>query len=534
MATRTDPSCWTRTTGRDLVTIVLVGITTHGLLLLMDGVYFDGQLLYTHLVTKNWLALHLWFGQAGLMFFESFYRALGALPSIVFAYRLIALISIILTAVFWYLICCKSRMLSRWESLAIALIQLTFPAFRTPFEIIVLPYLVCYLLFVIGVYVAVRSDCARGARRYALRLVSLLLLFFSFSTNSLLMFYLAFIVFMVFFVRRSKMLSVLAAAKSYVLRHIDFVLLPLVYWGIKESVMPRHGIYIYYNKLHLDLKQLVLGLFFVAIIVLWYAKVGTSRSVTFESQTSPRSLITAGVALVLLAMLPYALVSKVGTVVGWMTRFSLLVSIGVGVIIVGVFKALCTRPGGHLSRGGLTVLATLVLAFATTMVDSYISWQIRWVKEQSVKIHLRNMPPCPASTYWIDDQFPLPNERVLERYRDYEWSTIFKNVWGGETRTAIYPGTDLADYDRTKGKNYRTTDWGRICNLSGYDGSGPQATLTIRPGDAGPGIQLALWYWWYKYVSRKAFEAYVERVAEVTLVALPEPHATPRPEGLSN
>lgn len=561
MEARTDPSCWSRAARRDLVTISLVAVATHGVLLLMDGVYFDGHLLYSHLTTKNWPVLNLWFGHAGLMFIESFHRALGTLPDIVFGYRLIAFLSITLTAVFWYLICCESRMLAHSESLAIALVQLTFPAFRTMFGLIMLPYLVCYLLFVIGVYVAVRSYCVPGLRKYALRLVSLVLLFFSFSTNSFLVFYSGFIVFMVFFVRRTKMVSILAAAKSYVFRHIDFLLLPFVYWGIKEAVMPRHGVYENYNRVQMSLKALVLGyvkfipnavllqlneallqllalpalwLVLAAMMVFWYIKHGSTRSVTFESPTSPRSLIAVGVALVLLAMLPYALVSKPATVVGWQTRFSLLVSIGVGVIIVGVCKALCTGPGGQLSRGGLAVLGTLVLAFATTMVDSYISWEMRWVKDNSVTMHLRSMPPCSASTYWIDDQFPLPSEVSLEPYWDYDWSTIFKDAWGGETRTGIYPGTNLASYDSTKGESYRTREWGRICNLSGYDASGPQARLTIRSGPSGNGIKMVLWYWWYRYVNRSRFEAYVRNVTEVTLAVLPEPHATPRPGSPSN
>jgi hypothetical protein len=272
-----------------------------------------------------------------------------------------------------------------------------------------------------------------------------------------------------------------------------------------------------------------LWLGFIAAMVFVYIKIGRRAVVTFESPVSPRHLVTVGVALVLLASLPYALVFKVATVVGWNTRHSLLVSIGVGVVIVGVFKAVCSAPGGRLSRAGVAVAASLVLAFATTMIDSYISWQMRWIKDHSVQVHLKNMPPCPASTYWIDDQFPLPREISLEPYQDYEWSTIFKNAWGGETRTGIYPGTDLASYDRTRGENYRTGGWGKICNLSGYDASGPQARLTVRPGPFASGIKMVLWYWWYRYLGRNAFDAYVRKVTEVTLTMLPDPQVAPSP-----
>jgi hypothetical protein len=268
-----------------------------------------------------------------------------------------------------------------------------------------------------------------------------------------------------------------------------------------------------------------LGLVVVAAVMLVYTRIEPLAPVSFESRTPAGAIMAAGSALAILAMVPYVLVGKFASVVGWNTRFSLLVSIGVGVLIVGAFKALSTRPGRQLSRTGVAVMSSLIAAFSIAMVDNYASWQQRWIKDCSVEIHLKGMPPCPASTYWIEDRFPLPEEVSRQPYWDYDWATIFKDAWGGETRAGIYPGTDLAAYALTRGDEYRA-GWGRIGNLSEYDPAGPQARLTIRPGPSANGIRMIFWYWWYRYANPAKFEAYARSVTEVSLELLtPTPAA---------
>ena len=162
MDERIEPPAWSRWVRRDVAAIVVASVATHGLLLLMDGVYFDDYLLYDHLTAKDWPLMHAWISQAGQQLAFALYRAVGALPDLVFGCRLMAFVAITLTSVLLYLICVESRMLSRWENLVLALVQLTFPAFRTTFLLVVLIYLVCHLFFVAGIYVAVRSYLGHG------------------------------------------------------------------------------------------------------------------------------------------------------------------------------------------------------------------------------------------------------------------------------------------------------------------------------------------------------------------------------------
>jgi hypothetical protein len=516
-------------------------------MLLMDGVYHDGYLLYSHLTTESWPVLHEWFSEAGLMFFEEFYRAAGSFPDIIFGYRLMAFLAIALSAVLCYLICYHSRMLSPSESLFVSVIQLTFPAFRTTFSLIVLPYHVGYLLFLAGVYLAVRSFYAHGGGKLVLRLLSLVLLFASYTTNSLLVFHFGFILFMIFLVRRMKKLSLVAAAKRYLLRHVDFLVLPFVFWVVKEVVSPRHGWYEGNNRITLSPQEIMLGfIHFIpnAVVlqlnetlikllefpVLWlvgvagavfaYSRIRPGAAVSFDSSTSSGSLIAFGAVLLLLAMTPYILVRKASDVFGWETRFSLLISIGVGVVIVGLIKALCRGNDGRISRAGVVILASLVLAFGVSRVGGLISWQARWIKDHSVEMHLRDIPPCPASTYWIDDEFPLAPEVTFSPYISYDWSSMFESVWGGESRIGFDPGVDL---DAFWAQFSPHPQLARICNVSGYDPGGSQATLMIRPGRRAGDMDMVLWYWWYRYVNPRRLPEFIKDVTDVTLTMIPEP-----------
>jgi hypothetical protein len=432
-------------------------------------------------------------------------------------------------------------MVSPWEGLFISLIQLTFPAFRVLFCIILLPYLVCYLLFLTGVYLAIRSYIAGGRAGLALRLLALGCLFLSYSTNSFLVLHAGFLGLMILFVGRVRQVSILAAAWRYLSRHVDFLVLPLVYWGIKEFLYPRHGVYADYNAVRLSAGELagglprfltnavvlqlndallalmgmpVLLLVLVVALLFVFSRRDLRAAAFFGDPASAVRMACFGAGLLALAVMPYVLVGKIASATLWNTRFSLLVGLGIAVIIVAMARGLGSRRQGSMSLGSLAVLVMLVLAFAVTMVSNYVAWQARWVKDRSVMLHLREMPPCPANTYWIDDRFPIAAQ---DPYSAYEWSSIFKEVWGGESRTGLPEVKDRPAYLEQHVKRYRAV-FDRQHNLTDYNPKGPQAVITICPGPrAVSESYLAVYYWYYRYVARGLFDEFLHEAADVRL-----------------
>ncbi len=519
------------------MTIVL----TQGLMLLMDGHYFDGRLLHHHIAHQSWPVLREWFGQAGLMGFYEFYRGVGSFPDIVLAYRLAAFLCIGLCSVLVYLIGVRSRFLSHDESLCAALIQLLFPAFRANFSLIVLPYLVAYVLFLLGAYLAVRSYGGVGWRRHAGRVAALLLLFCSYTTNSLLLLHYGFVLLMILMIRRDEHLSLFAAAGRYVFRYADLLLLPVVFWIVKETFFPRHGWYAGYNKIAFAprtfavnaiaftknaiflqtadaLRTLftlpVFWLIVLAVALFAWSRTRFARNRTFDSPTPPVGIVFFGAVLLFLGITPYVLVFKIAQVYGFSTRLAILVPLGVGVVLVGLIKGLFRTADGRINRAGVILLATLLLAFTVSRLETVTHWQARWVKDRSVELHLREMPPYPASTYFIDEQFPVAPEVAAQRYFVYDWSCIFESVWGGESRAGLALGTDV---DAWWAGDADHPMFAKIRNLSHYDPNGARARLIIRPGPEAGGLRMVLRYWWYRYISRDGLDGFLREVTRVSI-----------------
>ncbi|MDD4857583.1 MAG: hypothetical protein PHD74_05680 [Candidatus Krumholzibacteria bacterium] len=481
-------------------------------------------------------------------------------PNIIAGYRVLTFVFLLLSALLCYVVCLETRMLSPWESLSISMIQLAFPAFRVMCCLYMLPFIMSISLFLLGAYLALKNLSGGNGVSLVLRMLSLICFFLSFTTNSLLVFYLGFILLMIFTVRRRRGIPILAAAKRYLPRHIDFLMLPFLYWFINELYFPRTGFYSKYNRLLflpksqlpefvrfidnavllqlnealLNLLELpVIWLLLIAAILLARSRIGENRGGFFGSSSSSRSLIGFGAVLLVLAVFPYLIVTKVSLMYGCDTRFSLLVSMGVGVILVGVMKAIFQKADGRITFAGVIVLASLILAFTVTMIENDVSLQMRWIKECSIQHNLRNMPKCPAGTYWIEDQFRLPQDASSsEQYNTEEWVAIFNAAWGEESRMGLYVDQDIFSLWQV---------WGpmlvKLFYLSAYDPHGPQARLTIRPGlsvvNSARGSNcstygMVLWYWWYRYVNTRRYETFIERVTEVTLTMLPETPVPPK------
>jgi hypothetical protein len=202
----------------------------------------------------------------------------------------------------------------------------------------------------------------------------------------------------------------------------------------------------------------------------------------------------------------------------------MLISLGVGLVIVGVLKAIFRPTDGRTSLAGVITLVTLLLAFGASQLRTIIHWQARWGKDRSIELHLRDMPPSPASTYWIDEEFPVADEVAHGEYQEYDWSCIFETAWGGESRVGLSPGMDLEEW-WTGASDYR--EFAKIRNIADYDPGGSQARLIIRAGRRAGGADMVLMYWLYEYLGNRGAEAFTKDVTVVTVEMLPEEPSAP-------
>jgi hypothetical protein len=540
----------TRRLNYHYVAIVACSVVAHGLLLLNDGVYWDGWLIYTWLADRNWGILYSTFSEAGTPLFACFHWLMGYLPATIFSCNLLAFIAITSSGILVYLICNELKLTSRLESLFIALIFLSYPAFQASVNLIITPFLVYYVLFLLAGFLALKFESASGFSRQFLHASSLVLWALSFALNSLLVFYYGFLLLMICYVRKNKDITLKSVFTRYLPRRMDYMLLPLLYWFVMRGFFPPHGDYsqayqfsfsplriitIYfdfimntvYAQLNTALGRLILTPalgFAILLVMLWVRSAFAPRLIRLGDNGGNRyAMLFFGLFLLALAIFPYAAVGRVPLTYGWNTRHAILVSLPMAVILVAITRLCFDNKNLSLSKVGPLFLAVLILAFSLSSIASYLSWQALWVKDRSVMTHLTNLKDAAEgiSVFWIDDKVHLGDDRP---YAYYEWSSMFKTVWGGESRVGLDKRSYTSDFLRE-----HTPDFYQRYNLSEFDPAGCQAILTIRPG-SGPRVSydnttLSFWYFIYKFIARDRLNQFLLGLTDVQIERISAPEA---------
>jgi len=164
--------------------------------------------------------------------------------------------------------------------------------------------------------------------------------------------------------------------------------------------------------------------------------------------------------------------------------------------------------------------------FTLSLVRNYVGWQARWVKDRSVMVNLRGREDArDDSVYWVYDEFPAVGK---EFYRFYEWSSIFKTVWGGESRVGLDQKNTTSEFDNSeKFLDRRQEFFTARYNLSNFDPAGCEVKLTIRPGpEASSETTMAFKYLYYKFFSPSRLDEYLRGVTNIEVQPIQSPRAT--------
>ena len=96
------------------------------------------------------------------------------------------------------------------------------------------------------------------------------------------------------------------------------------------------------------------------------------------------------------------------------------------------------------------------------------------MKDRAIRHALAGIPGAgDYSVYWVDDRVPYA---AVEPYRVYEWTVMFHQVWGGESRIAFGPN-DGGEAFLVSGRQIFTHEY----LLGDLDPGGCRAILEIRP-----------------------------------------------------
>jgi hypothetical protein len=499
---------------RPYLLIAAVTVAAHGLILLNQGVYWDSWLHYTSVSEHRWDILYNdFYLLAGRPTKALILWSLGFFPSPLIAQRWLTLGLLIGRGCLIYAVGIKTKWLTSFESLTLAILTIAYPAFKVSFEFIFFSHALCYFLFALGALLSfMMVDQPAGQKRALFRILSLLAFALSFTVESFLVLYYWFLILL--FIKMAGGSQPVSHYIKRLVRLADYALVPIVYWIVDQYVFPASGAYTELASIQLNLPRmegaflrffqygiwqplsdfnLLLWLFALTLLsikrVPWECELGKGRR--------DYLVLLAGIVGLLFAMLPYALVGKSPGPEGWETRHALLIGLPVALTLIGLLR-LALSGYQHSGVVALSVVAVLAVAFCTNFTRNYIEWQARWVKDSAIIASLRELDEeevAKVSVYLIDDHTRLAGG---EPYRSYEWAGLFREAWGTETHIGLTPKyrveeflNDNPDADRIFSEAFLMSD---------VDPSGCRATLTILYAEQIGDLKLTLRYFYFKFL----------------------------------
>lgn len=537
------------TRGTAFALVLAVGIFAHWPALVSDSIMWD-----------DWIVL-AWITQARLDWVFQFYSNYGVTPFFLVHFPFVAFVQdaatsiqiakiiyfsgVIISAVLIMLISWRVAHGNLFFATLASISAVCFPASSGEgFHLSSLIYSLFIPLFLAGmlIFILVASSTSH---RLAIRVIALAALLLSFTLNSLLVLFYALIPAVFYASLRVEQASshrLFVNAKGFLIRHLDFLVLPLAFWILKVTFMPRVGIYARYNEMRFDwagifhayerlIPDILQSTFFVPLsiqFVSWVAAAvfvivvlgGRPVLARFENDAEAargRLIILFGLGFLALfgAALPYYIVGRRSfQAFGFMSRDNVLFPLAVSWITAALFCMLlkpralfqARSPQGSgllLRRVALGALAALIVAQSLSNWRNHADWQAHYAYYRSaIEKATHDELVGQASVIQVIDQ--LPGDRTLQtwKYPTSIWTEIISAAFQKTTRLAIpFPPENGRFFTRDE-INRRVRETEVAFMLSGIDLDGPQIRLTVEPdsGARSP-IRLALAYWRARFLA---------------------------------
>lgn len=548
--------------------IVAAGLLAHWLLLLTDYRIWDGW-SYSHLLNSVGGPETLWrafneFGRPMDMLF--WYPMIGAEKAYIWS-KYLSLAVWIGSACLVFHILRRGVRCGVLESWAISVLYVVIPVFDMLGELSIWMNVCAVFLFWLACALSLRLG--RNSLRIPLRLLCLLIFFLSFNLNSqLVWFYAVGVAFLFLRERRTAISTLFARGTSLAARYPDFLLLPLLFYGIKSVVTPTasSGAFADYNRPVFSLDRMLEGYgnmatFFIAgefgelfsssvvlllaglTAVVFAVLIARSGCISKEGGAAELSgdagpLMLAGAFLLLASAFPYIVVDQNLASEGWLTRNCILTPLPLAMLIVGALISLNRLVLRSQPNAWLVPLVFLICAWSGLSTRNYLVWQAFGVKQEAIKTTLQQaIDSREAAVVQLRDYFMIP--RTIYYYHPIVWTYIAAH--GHES-----PVTYVFDTVRMVPDQQTTDAQGRVqvsvpqITLTSRDldqallqgptpyamkkipREGAQAMVLVRPGKYGSdGVKIGAEYLWLKLTSPEKVPAFLRSVAQTDVFDLP-------------
>lgn len=416
------------------------------------------------------------------------------------------------------------------------LLYAVFPMFDAKITMIVLPYTICLNIFLMATWLLLKY---KNERKIVYRVLSLILFFISFFTNSLLFFYILPIFFIFFYEDWMKFFSKnyssvkLLMEGIYIrfLSYIDFFLLPFLFWVIRLMLfMPTMQYAKDYNQLTLQslvaIPFRILKFFYITgatIVPLlrefaqsWEILVLTFLLIVIIFKILPNFKINLksswkmflwGMVILGLGIFPYILVNKFPSYSGYNSRHQLLEGFGASIIVLAIIYLLPKRIEKFL-------LAAIIGSFVAFNININFHYFKGYVKQQVFHEAFQTViPPKDIPTTIILKDYTTDFALRGNPVAFYALSGILKRS-NPKENIMIIREKDFPKYKR-QGLFEEIKPYMFQYNLSGYELTEPDYILNVNYTDVDrPKFPLLAYYGDYLKGNTESWNKYFDITLE--------------------
>ncbi len=451
---------------KNICIIIIIYTITYGLMLFNHGLYWDDWPWYKMDIGLRFDAMSQ-LGAPWLAYFQSYLFSFDNM----LIFRYVVFFAFLFAALFLYIILKTIKEIDTQRRLLIVIFFAIFPCNSLRLAVCVSQYAVAYCLFFCGLWILSRYF---KNKKLSLRILSLLLFFISFTTNSLLVFYALAILYIIYIEKLDITNYKMCLQLSY--RYLDFLLNPLVFYIIKICVFPAYGLYAGYNSIKmsrvLTSPTKTISVFYHSIIKIidqainiYFSSPTTiilltlsiflvygilSNRSNFKTILCKRPLLF-GVFCFYLAAFPYL---AVGNPINWNfldSRNQLLLPLGISIIIVYGVQWLTNHNPliNYKSKIKSIIYSVLIILCITVNISTYISFQKDWYKQVSLIDNIKNNKIIINNTTFLFKDNLVQLNAFSREYWLYEYTGFFKEAFDDEKRfgsnfDAYYAGDVVA------------------------------------------------------------------------------------------
>jgi len=416
------------------------------------------------------------------------------------------------------------------------LIFAVFPFYDAKITMIVLPYTICLVIFLVATWLLIKY---KNDRNIVYRIISLVLFFLSFFTNSLLFFYIVPVYFIFFYEdlrcffkgQYSGFLKIMSVFSKRILTYLDFFLLPFLFWVLRSIYfMPTMQYAKDYNQITLEsllaipyrifkfiyisaativplLKEFFQNpeiLILTCLIILLIFKIFPTIRINSKSNWN---MIVWGIIIFGLGIFPYILVNKFPSYSGYNSRHQLLEGFGISIIIIAVIFLLPKKIEKFL-------LASVIGFFVAFNININFHYFKGYVKQQVFHDAFQTVIPpkdIPTTIILKDNttDFTLRGNPVAF----YALSGILKRS-NPKENIMIIREKDFPKYKR-QGLFEEIKSYMFQYNLSGYKLTEPDYILNVKYTDVDrPKFPLLAYYGDYLKGNTESWNKYFDITLE--------------------